>query len=86
MDIQHIVHSCVGMACDCNCGICVLKERCAWLVIKSMYKAFRSAVLLDGKKSSMFSVEQVVAQNFVAYFFYPFVERSGRGWIRSTTV
>ena len=33
-----------------------------WRVIKSMYEASRSAVLLDGEKSSVFSVEQGVAQ------------------------
>ena len=33
-----------------------------WQVIKMMYEASRSAVLLDGEKSSAFSVEQEVAQ------------------------
>ena len=39
-----------------------------WHVIKSMYEASRSAVLLDGEKSSVFSVKQGV------------VERSRKGW------
>ena len=33
-----------------------------WRVIKRMYEASRSAVLLDGEKSASFSVEQGVAQ------------------------
>ena len=32
-----------------------------WRVIKRMYEASRSAVLLDGEKSASFSVEQGVA-------------------------
>ena len=39
-----------------------------WRVIKTMYNSSRSAVLLDGEKSSTFSVEQGVAQlKAVAY-------------------
>ena len=33
-----------------------------WRVIKKMYEAFRSTVLLEGEKSAMFSVEQGVVQ------------------------
>ena len=33
-----------------------------WRVVKGMYEVSRSAVLLDGEKSTMFSVEQGVAQ------------------------
>ena len=33
-----------------------------WRVIKKMYEASRSIVLLKGEKSAMFSVEQGVAQ------------------------
>ena len=33
-----------------------------WRVIKRMYEASRSAVLLDGEKSASFSLEQGVAQ------------------------
>ena len=33
-----------------------------WRVIKKMYEASRSTVLLEGEKSAMFSVEQGVAQ------------------------
>ena len=33
-----------------------------WRVIKRMYEASRSAVLLDGERSASFSVEQGVAQ------------------------
>ena len=33
-----------------------------WRFIKRMYEASRSAVLLDGEKSTSFSVEQGVAQ------------------------
>ena len=33
-----------------------------WRVIKAMYNSSRSAVLLEGEKSSTFSVEQGVAQ------------------------
>ena len=33
-----------------------------WCVVKRMYKASRSPVLLDGAKSCMFTVEQGVAQ------------------------
>ena len=33
-----------------------------WHVVKGMYEVSRSAVLLDGEKSNMFSVEQGVAQ------------------------
>ena len=33
-----------------------------WCVVKGMYEVSRSAVLLDGGKSSMFTVEQGVAQ------------------------
>ena len=33
-----------------------------WRVIKRMYEASRSAVLLDGEKSASLSVEQGVAQ------------------------
>ena len=42
-----------------------------WHEIKSVYEASRSAVLLDGKKYSVFSVEQGVAQG-VAYLLYCF--------------
>ena len=37
-----------------------------WSVIKKMYEASRSTVLLEGERSAMFSVEQGVAQG-VAY-------------------
>ena len=33
-----------------------------WCVIKKMYEASKSTVLLEGEKSAMFSVEQGVAQ------------------------
>ena len=33
-----------------------------WRVIKTMYNSSRSAVLLEGEKSSTFRVEQGVAQ------------------------
>ena len=33
-----------------------------WRVIKNMYEASRSVILLEGEKSSAFSVEQGVAQ------------------------
>ena len=33
-----------------------------WRVIKNMYEASRSTVVLEGEKSAMFSVEQGVAQ------------------------
>ena len=33
-----------------------------WRVMKKMYEASRSTVLLEGEKSAMFSVEQGVAQ------------------------
>ena len=33
-----------------------------WCVIKTMYNSSRSAVLLEGEKFSIFSVEQGVAQ------------------------
>ena len=33
-----------------------------WRVVKGMYEVSRSAVLLEGEKSNMFSVEQGVAQ------------------------
>ena len=33
-----------------------------WCVIKNMYKASRSAILLEGEKSATFRVEQGVAQ------------------------
>ena len=33
-----------------------------WRVMKGMYEASRSAVLLDGGKSSVYSVQQDVAQ------------------------
>ena len=33
-----------------------------WRVVKGMYEVSRSAVLLDGEKSNMFSVAQGVAQ------------------------
>ena len=35
-----------------------------WCVIKKMYEASRSTVLLEGEKSDMFSVEQGVAQGY----------------------
>ena len=35
-----------------------------WRVIKKIYEASRSTVLLEGEKSAMFSVEQGVAQGF----------------------
>ena len=38
---------------------------------KGMYEVSRSAVLLDGEKSTMFSVEQSVAQG-IAYLQYCF--------------
>ena len=36
-----------------------------WCVVKGMYEVSRSAVLLDGEKSNMFSVEQGVSSNIV---------------------
>ena len=33
-----------------------------WCVIKNMYKASRSAILLEGEKSAAFRIEQGVAQ------------------------
>ena len=33
-----------------------------WRVVKGMYEASKSAVLLDGEKSNMFNIEQGVAQ------------------------
>ena len=36
-----------------------------WHVIKGMYEVSRVAVLLDGEKSNMFSVEQGVAQGCI---------------------
>ena len=33
-----------------------------WRVIKKMYEVSRSAMLLEGKKSTMFTLEQGVAQ------------------------
>ena len=33
-----------------------------WCVIKTMYEASRSAILLEGEKSAIFRVEQGVAQ------------------------
>ena len=33
-----------------------------WRVIKNMYKASRSAILLEGEKSATFRIEQGVAQ------------------------
>ena len=41
-----------------------------WRVIKRMYEASRSAVLLDGEKSASFSVEQGVAQGCSYPQFY----------------
>ena len=38
-----------------------IKER-MWRVIKKMYEVSRSAVLLEGEKSTTFSLEQGVAQ------------------------
>ena len=38
-----------------------------WRVIKKMYEASRSTVLLEGEKSAMFSVEQGVAQGCSLY-------------------
>ena len=36
-----------------------------WRVIKKMYEVSRSAVLLEGEKSTMFSLEQGVAQGCI---------------------
>ena len=39
-----------------------------WHVVKGMYEASRSAVLLDGEKSSMFIVEQGVAEGCLVVY------------------
>ena len=38
-----------------------------WCVIKKMYETSRTTVLLEGEKSAIFSVEQVVAQGCCLY-------------------
>ena len=54
-----------------------------WRVVKGMYEVSRSAVLLDGEKSNMFSVEQGVAQGCslspILFSVFRFVEGSRKG-------
>ena len=44
-----------------------------WCVIKKMYEASRSTVLLEGEMSAMFSVEQGVAQGCKYYSRYSYM-------------
>ena len=40
-----------------------------WCVIKKMHEVSRSAVLLEGEKSTTFTLEQGVAQGCSQYYF-----------------
>ena len=56
-----------------------------WCVSKEMYAVSRSAVLLEGEKSNMFSLEQGVVQGCSVSPISqrgnsPFVYRDGTGW------
>ena len=41
-----------------------------WRVIKNMYEASRSAILLEGEKSATFRLEQLVIQGCSLFQFY----------------
>ena len=49
------------MSCGLSYGIMGVKGK-MWHIIKTMYNSSRGAVLLEGEKSTTFSVEQGVAQ------------------------